>query len=66
MNLLEEKYNKVFDADGDVKACGREITKELIAACMKLEPRTDFGNIQTGVMNVENIKQLYIKTQQIN
>lgn len=54
-----EKYERVFDENGNVKACGREACKDLISACEQLKPDVDFGNKDTGVMNVENIKKLF-------
>ena len=58
---FKEKYHEVFDNNGNIKPCGRIITKELISICMSIEPNTDFGNDKTGFMNVENIKKLYDK-----
>ena len=58
---FKEKYHEVFDDNGNIKPCGRLITKELISMCMSIEHNTDFGNDKTGFMNVENIKKLYDK-----
>ena len=52
-----QQYNKVFDANGQVKACGRQECMNLINMCKMEEPYEDFGNPLTGMMNVENIKK---------
>jgi hypothetical protein len=54
-------YNTVFDDHGNVKACGRDACKKLISACQKENPMIDFGNLETGMMNISNIQRL-IKT----
>ena len=51
------QYHKVFDENGNVKACGREACIDLINMCKVEEPLTDFGNPMTGMMNVENIQK---------
>ena len=56
---MVEKYKKVFDEDGDIKACGREACKALIRECEDKWPDIDFGNSETGMMNVENIKKMF-------
>lgn len=61
MEQLLKTYNQVFDVNGNVVACGREKCKELIKLCNENEEHTDFGDINTGFMNVENIKTLYEK-----
>ena len=54
---LEFLYKIVFDENGEVRACGRENCKKLIKACMELYPDVDFGNPETGMMNIEKIKE---------
>ena len=51
-------YDEVFDENGEVKLCGRYACMGLISACEDIEPGTDFGNTDTGFMNIENIKRL--------
>lgn len=58
MNDFNKLYDEVFDND-KIRACGREKTKTLIASAMQLEPNTNFGNIKTGIMNVDAIKELH-------
>lgn len=56
-----DTYVKVFDANDNIKPCGRNITISLIEIAKQLEKNIDFGNNRTGVMNVSNIKALYLK-----
>lgn len=53
---LIEAYNKVFDAQGNVRACGRQACIDLIKACDEDEPDIYFGNKETGKMAVEVIQ----------
>lgn len=55
--MLRELYLKVFDKDGNIKVCGRDICKALIITCQDCFPGVDFGDSHTGFMNVENIKK---------
>ena len=59
-NVLEDlksQYNIVFDENGNVKACGRKACSNLIELCeMATNGQMDFGNKETGMMNVELIK----------
>ena len=53
-----ELYKKVFNEDGTQKLSGREACKELIKACQDAcYQDIDFGNEETGMMNVENIQR---------
>lgn len=58
MSELTELYDKVFDADCNVKLCGRQACAKLIQA---LQPYSseNLGDAATGIMNVENIKKAY-------
>lgn len=56
LQAMIEQYNKVFDANGNVKACGRDECINLINMCKAQDQLTDFGNPLTGMMNVENIR----------
>lgn len=58
MSELTKLYDKVFDADGNVKLCGRQACAKLIQA---LQPYSseNLGDATTGIMNVENIKKAY-------
>ncbi len=50
-----EQYGIVFDERGKVKLCGRENCKELIKRANAIDPNTDYGNVETGCMNVQSM-----------
>lgn len=52
-------YDKVFDQDGNIKSCGRETTIQLISICNQIDSNMDFGDLETGFMETENIQSLY-------
>lgn len=57
---LIEAYNRVFDENGEIKLCGRYACMGLITSLENIQKRVeglDFGNKETGMMNVENIKK---------
>lgn len=62
---MEEKflkqYFKVFSANNTIMACGRNECIQLIHLANKLEPEVSHGSINTGIMEVERIKNLKIK-----
>jgi hypothetical protein len=63
---IKKLYNDVFNEDGTVKLCGRNACKALIMACQeKFGDNINFGNTNTGMMNVENI-QKYIHSNHID
>lgn len=49
-------YKEIFDSEGNVRAVGREKCKKLISLLSEANKDIDFGNEETGFMNVENIK----------
>lgn len=51
-------YQKVFTPEGQIKPCGREACKELIEDANRIGIG-DFGNEETGVMNVDAIRGMY-------
>ena len=51
-------YDLVFDKDGNIKACGREICKELIVLANQIEKNVKHGDETTGMMEVDAIKSL--------
>lgn len=55
MENIIKLYNDVFDEYYNVKACGRLACQKLIAAFEELQPDVDFGNKETGFMNIQNI-----------
>lgn len=52
-----ELYNKVFDKNGSVKLCGREKCIDLIRALSCKYPDVNFGDTESGFMNVNIIKK---------
>lgn len=62
---LEEKfkqeYKNVFTDDDTVKACGRNNCKKLIELASELDANKDYGNTETGVMNINNMIKLHDK-----
>lgn len=59
-NKIETLKAIIFDKDWNVLSCGRENCKELIMLLEEAYPDVDFGNAETGFMNIENIK-LYLE-----
>lgn len=55
-----EAYEAVFDENGDVRKCGRNACIRLIELCRQRNHMLYFGNPETGVMEKENIKMLYM------
>lgn len=51
-------YEKVFNENNNIKICGRQNCINLIEAAQKIEPNIDFGNVKTGFMNTQNLKNL--------
>lgn len=57
---FKEAYEAVFDADGSIKACGREACKRLIIYIRDRFHAT-VGNIFTGfITDVDTIQNLYL------
>ena len=50
--------DKVLTEDLEVKSCGREACKDLIAYLSSLYPDTYFGDIKTGFLNMDNVKKV--------
>lgn len=56
-------YNDVFDENNNVRPCGRDTCKTLIAFCNNANPdiiennAEYFGSLETGHMNIENIQK---------
>ena len=58
-------YNEVIDNNGNVKVCGRDKCKELIEISDKIDKNTYYGNINTGMLNIEALKTLHNKVVNI-
>lgn len=52
---IKEQMSKVFDEKQQVMPCGRNECMTLIQMFQERFPDVDFGNINTGIMNVKNI-----------
>ena len=50
-------YNEVFDKNGSVKLCGREKCIDLIRALSHKYPGENFGDTESGFMNINVIKK---------
>ena len=59
MEKLQKLLDQVFTPSGDVKTCGREACKQLIAQASSAYPGIDFGNPDTGMMNVAKFKEFF-------
>ncbi len=51
-------FDDVFDDALKIKPCGRQACIALILEAQKLDSHTDFGDVDTGFMNVDNILKL--------
>lgn len=56
---FKEEYKKVFTDDNKVKACGRDECKKLIELAKEVDSKTYYGNIYTGLMNIDNMIKLH-------
>lgn len=52
---LVKTLNQVFTYDWSIKPCGRDTCKLLIQQLIALDSTIDFGSVETGRMNVNNI-----------
>lgn len=58
---LINAYEKVFDEHGRIRPCGRDACISLIEECKKVQPKVYFGNVKTGKMDIEAIKEFVEK-----
>lgn len=62
---LLELFDQVFDADGNVRNCGRELCKQLILMLINYALKTGigsdicFGDPETGIMDVDMIHMYF-------
>ncbi len=59
MNYLKLLYDQVFNSDGSVKNCGKDKCIELICALKDKCVGIDFGNQNTGMMNIREIRKIF-------
>lgn len=57
--MFEKRYREVFTKDNEVKACGRAECKELIKISIELDNSKKYGDIENGIMNIDNIVELH-------
>ena len=55
---FKEEYKKVFTDDNKVKACGRDECRKLIEVAKEVDSKTYYGDIYTGLMNIDNMIKL--------
>lgn len=61
-NDFLECYSKVFALNGEITKCGRDVCIDLICKCLELDDSgVDYGNVSTGFINIETVKQLVAK-----
>lgn len=56
---FKEEYKKVFTDDNKVKACGRDECKKLVELAKEVDSKTYYGDIYTGLMNIDNMIKLH-------
>ena len=57
---FNQLYSEIFDSRGNVKRCGRQKCKELMKIAYAMDnSQTDYGDLESGFMNVKNIKALH-------
>lgn len=56
---FEQVYAKVFTEENTVRTCGRDECKKLIKLAVEMDNSNDFGNINTGCMNINNVVKLH-------
>ncbi len=57
-----DTYDEVFDANGEVTACGRNTCKKLIKLAGKLDPSgKPYGNHTDGFIDIDKMKELHKK-----
>ena len=53
-----EAYWNVFNKNRTTKLCGRNACRNLIFICQQIDPKGDYGNIETGFLNPKSIFSL--------
>ena len=57
MDEIKKAYDEVFDEDGNVRLCGREKCRNLIRLLSDEYLGIYFGDEESGMMQVQNIKK---------
>lgn len=58
--LFEAAYNDVFNEDGTMKACGREVCMKLIVAANNIGDE-EYGDLDFGRLDIDAVKRLHNK-----
>ena len=58
--LFEAAYNEVFDENGEMKACGRDVCMKLIVAANNVGDE-EYGDLDFGRLDVDAVKRLHNK-----
>lgn len=58
-NKFIELYNEVFDESNNIRACGRNKCIKLIECAEAIDSNKNFGSVESGMMNISNIIELY-------
>ena len=58
---FKDLYKHIFDVNGDTKACGRVECIRLIILADKVKSGRDYGDKNTGFMNIGNMHELYVE-----
>ena len=56
---VREQLDRVFTSTGEVKACGRDECRKAIQVASEFYPGVDFGNIETGIMNLQAFHEFF-------
>ena len=58
--LFEAAYNDVFDENGIMKACGRDVCMKLIVAANNIGDE-EYGDLDFGRLDIDAVKRLHNK-----
>ena len=58
---LKTLIREVFNSNGEIRPCGREKCKELVSLASQIYPGINFGDPNTGIMNMDTMKELLAK-----
>lgn len=58
---MQEILKKVFDSDFNMKLCGRENCKELLLELEKMYPNEVFGDLVSGVLDINKIRKYLLQ-----
>lgn len=56
---IREQLDRVFTSTGEVKACGLAECRKVIQAASEFYPGVNFGNLETGVMNLQAFRDYF-------